>query len=329
MATLTGTGNLPLTVTPTTLSFASETVGHTSASKTVSLTNNQSTTLSFSSSASGNYAIASSGTTCGASLAAKAKCNLAVTFTPTAKGAINGGLSITDSSAFSPQLVTLSGTGSGGGTPPLTFTPTSVTFAAQVAGTTNAAESVTVKNSGAASLTLTAIASSGEFSYVGGGTKPCAANLILAAGATCTVNVSFLPALGSSGSISGALVITDNATINQQILDVKGTSVLPLTFSPSALTFAAQTVATASPAQSVTLTNNLSTSISPVIAGNGDFAAAPGGATPCSSSLAPRAACTFTVTFTPSAVGTRSSAVTVTDSSSPSFQILSATGTGQ
>jgi len=48
--------------------------------------------------------------------------------------------------------------------------------------------------------------------------------------ATCTLNITFSPALGSSGTINGAVVITDNAVVNQQILDAKGTSALPLTF---------------------------------------------------------------------------------------------------
>jgi hypothetical protein len=326
---LSGTGNLPLTISPTTLSFGTETVGHTTTAKTVTLTNNESSTLSFSFSASGNYSTSSSGTTCGASLASKAKCNIAVTFTPTANGSINGAVTITDTAGFSPQLVGLSGTGSGGATAPLTFTPTTLSFGTQAVGTTSAAKSLTVKNNSASSLTLTTIATSGDFSASGTGTKPCAANLVLAAAATCTLNVTFSPALGSSGTINGAVVISDNATVNQQILDAKGTSALPLTFAPMTLTFAAQTVATSSAAQTVTLTNNLSTSVSPVITGSGDYSAVAGGATPCTSTLAAGAHCTFNVTFTPSAVGTRTATITVTDSATPSVQILSASGTGQ
>jgi hypothetical protein len=141
--------------------------------------------------------------------------------------------------------------------------------------------------------------------------------------------VTFSPALGSSGTINGAVVVTDNATFSQQILDAKGTSALPLTFSPTTLTFTAQTVATTSAAQTVTLTNNLSTSVSPVISGNGEYAAVSGGTTPCGSTLAGKAKCTFNVTFTPSGIGTRASAVTVTDSATPAVEVLSVSGTGQ
>jgi hypothetical protein len=326
---LSGTGDLPLTISPASLSFGSETVGHTSAAKTVTLTNNESTTLSFSFSASGNYAISSSGTTCGASLASKAKCNIAVTFAPTANGSINGAVTITDGAGFSPQLVALSGTGSGGTTAPLTFTPSTLTFSAQSVGTTSAAQSVTVKNSSSTLLTLSTIATTGYFSASGSGATPCAASLALAAGASCTLSVTFSPVLGASGTVNGAVIVTDTAAIMQQILDAKGTTALPLTFAPTTLTFAAQSVATTSAAQTVTLTNNLATSVSPTITGSGDYSVVSGGPTPCTSTLASKAHCTFNVTFTPSAVGTRASAITVSDSANPAVQTMNVTGIGQ
>ncbi len=326
---LSGTGDLPLAISPASLAFGRESVGHTSAVKTATLTNNESSALSFSYSASGNYAISSSGTTCGASLAAKAKCNIAVTFTPTANGSVNGALAISDATGFSPQLVALSGTGTGGGTAPLSFTPATLSFAAQVAGSASAAQTLTVKNNSASALTLNTLAASGDFSVAGSGTKPCTAGLNLAAGASCTLSVTFSPASGASGTISGAVIISDTATIAQQVVDAKGTAVLPLTFNPAALTFAAQSVATASAAQTVTVTNNLSSAVSPTITGSGDFAEVPGGATPCGATLAAKARCTFTVVFTPSAVGTRAATITVKDAASPSVQTMNVTGTGQ
>jgi hypothetical protein len=326
---LSGTGNLPFTISPATLAFGTVAVGTTSAAKIVSLTNNQTSTLSFSFAASGGYAISSSGTTCGSSLASKGKCNIAVTFAPKAAGSIDGAVTITDGTSFSPQLVTLTGTGSGGGTAPLTFTPANLTFTTQAVGTTSAGKTVTVKNVSASALTLTSIASSGEFSATGTGTVPCAATLILNANKSCTMSVTFSPAFGANGSLSGAVVMSDTAPIGQQIFDVKGTAALPLSFAPASLTFAAQTVGTTSAAQTVTITNNLSTSLSPTITGSGDYAAVPGGSTPCTATLVAKAKCTFTVTFTPSAVGTRASAVTLTDSTNPNVQTISVSGSGQ
>jgi hypothetical protein len=326
---LTGTGDLPLTIAPATLAFGPETVGSTTAAKVAMLTNNETTALSFSFAASGNYAINSAGTTCGASLASKAKCNIAVTFTPSANGSIDGAVAITDAAGFSPQLIALSGTGSGGATAPLTFTPATLSFAAQAVGTTSPAKALTVKNTSSGSVTLTTIATTGDFSATGAGAKPCKPNLALAAAAACTLSVTFSPALGATGAINGAVILSDNAAINQQILDAKGAAALPLTFAPTTLTFAPQTVATSSAAQTVTVTNNLATAISPTITGSGDYAAVPGAATPCSATLAAKAKCTFTVTFTPSAVGTRATTITLTDVATPALQTLSVMGTGQ
>jgi len=325
---LSGTGDLPLTVSPTTLTFAAEAVGGTSAAQNISLTNNEASTLSYSFAASGDFATNSPGTTCTGSLAPGGKCNIAVTFSPTTAGAINGSVSITDGTAFSPQVVSLSGTGSGGTTAPLTFTPASFTFANQAVGTTSAAKVITVKNASASAITLNTIATSGDFAAAGSGATPCAAGSKLNAAASCTLSVTFSPAFGAGGTINGAVVIDDTGTVGQQVLDLKGPAVPPLSFSPGSLTFAAQTVATTSASQTVTLTNNLATSLTPTITGSGDFAAAPGGATPCGT-VAGHAKCTFTVTFTPSAVGTRASAVTVTDSANPGVQIQIVTGTGQ
>lgn len=326
---LSGTSELPLTITPATLAFGTETVGHTSAIKTVTLTNNQSTTLNFGFLASPDYTTVGSGTTCLASLAAGAKCNIAVTFTPTANGSINGAVTISNATGYSPQLVSLSGTGSGGATAPLTFTPATLSFNSQSVGTTSPAKSVTVKNASTASLTVQSLLAWGDFTASATGAKPCGANVVLAAGASCTVSVTFSPAQGASGAINGGVAITDTAAVSPQILDAKGTAVLPLTFTPAALTFAPQTVGTTSATQTVTLTNNLTTSVSPTIASNGDFAAIAGGSAPCTSTLAAKATCTLLVSFTPSAVGTRASAITVTDLAIPGVQTMVVTGTGQ
>ena len=326
---LTGTGSLPLSFAPLTLAFGTVNVGQTSVMQAITLTNNESSTLIFSYPASGNYAVNVGGTTCGASLVSKASCKIAVTFSPTATGAVNGALQITDGTSFTPQLVSLSGTGAGGATPPLAFTPANLTFAPQVVSTTSAAKTLTVKNVSASSLTLNTIATSGDFSALGSGAKPCSAGLALAASATCTLSVTFAPPSGSSGVINGAVVFSDTAPVSQQIFDAKGTSALPISFAPTSLTFAAQTVATTSAVQIVTLTNNLAVALSPTIASSGEFSAVPGGATPCGASLAAHAKCTLNITFAPSAVGTRSSAITVTDSASPGMQAFSVKGIGQ
>lgn len=328
LISLSGTGSTPLTISPPSLAFGTIAVGVTSAAKTVTLTNNQSVPLTFSFSASRNYAAVGSGTApCGASFAAKAKCTMSVTFSPKANGATNGAVTITHNASFSPQEVALSGTGSGGATAPLTFSPASLTFAAQLVGTTSAGKSVTVTNSSASSLNITAFTATGNYTSAGSGTTPCKAGA-LAAGASCTFAVTFSPSL--NGTIKGAVVFTDSAAIGTQVVNLSGTAALPVSFSPASLTFTAQSVGTTSAAKTVTLTNNQAVALSLTgIAATGEYTAAPGGGTPCGASVAAKGKCTFNVTFSPTSTGTIKGVVTVTHNAANSPQAVALSGTGQ
>jgi len=101
-----------------------------------------------------------------------------------------------------------------------------------------------------------------------------------------------------------------------------------VSLSPASLTFGQQNTSTTSSPQTVTLSNigNASLSISSVGMGGanpGDFAQT----NTCGSSVAAGANCTISVTFTPSAAGSRSASLTVNDNASGSPQAVSLTGT--
>ncbi len=100
----------PVTLSATSLTFGSQSVGTTSTPATVTLTNNQSKTLNLTLITANGDAVQTN--TCGTSLAPGASCTLSVSFTPTAKGTRFGIIVITDDAASSPQTITLSGTGS-------------------------------------------------------------------------------------------------------------------------------------------------------------------------------------------------------------------------
>jgi hypothetical protein len=104
-----GVGVSPLTTSVSSVGFGTLTVGTTSASQSVTLTNNLASALSLTVAVSGDFA--RSGGSCGASLAAHASCTLLLNFTPTATGAINGVVTITYPSTYSPEEVALNGTG--------------------------------------------------------------------------------------------------------------------------------------------------------------------------------------------------------------------------
>ena len=98
-----------LAVSQTSLTFASQNVGTSSAPQAVNVVNGTSNPINITSiTASGDYSQVNN---CGASLAAGTSCAVNVTFTPTAAGTRSGTLTITDSDSSSPQAVSLSGTG--------------------------------------------------------------------------------------------------------------------------------------------------------------------------------------------------------------------------
>ena len=123
---LTVAGAAQAVLSPTSVVFANEVVGGTSAAKTVTLSNPGNATLNIGGIAtSGDFAVASK--TCGATLAVGAKCTIKVTFNPTQLGTRTGSLSVTDNAAGSPQSVSLSGTG----TTDAALTPAKASFPKQ------------------------------------------------------------------------------------------------------------------------------------------------------------------------------------------------------
>ena len=91
------------------------------------------------------------------------------------------------------------------------------------------------------------------------------------------------------------------------------------------MTFAPQAAGTTSPAQKIQLSNagTKVLSITSIVA-SGDFAQT----NDCPPSVAPAGFCTLSVTFTPTATGTRTGAVTITDNAAGSPQKPPLTGTG-
>jgi hypothetical protein len=210
---LTGTGITPVTLAPaTTLGLGTVAVGDTTAAKTVTLTNHENKQLNFSSIlASVGFSVASN--TCGANIAAGATCKVGVTFSPTVTGAARGKLTFTDDAADTPQEVSLTGTG----ITPVTLAPAITLGLGKVAvGGTSAAKTVTLTNHENVQLNFSSILASAGFSVA---SNTCGANI--AAGATCTVGVTFSPTV--TGAATGTLTFADDAANSPQILALTGT----------------------------------------------------------------------------------------------------------
>jgi hypothetical protein len=321
-----GSGVYPITASPATLSFGTIAVGGSSRSKTVTVSNHQSQTLNLGFAASGNYSAVGSGTSpCGSTLRGNSRCTLGVTFTPTVNGAIQGALTITGNAPFSPQVVGLSGSGSGGTASPLSFSPGSAQFGNVVAGITSGSVKVTVTNISGVAVSISNFAASGTFA-ASSGTPACSG--ILAAGANCVLLLCFSPVI--PGASTGALTINDSASNSPQTLKLIGTGTLPVALSPSSLVFSAQAVGTTSAPQVVTVTNNQSTTLTlETPETSGDYLLVTAGSTPCGAVLPAFASCTVGVEFSPTGAGTISGTLTVPYVGGFGPQEVSLAGTGQ
>jgi len=314
---LTGTGTEPVDLTPSPLSFGNQLEGTTGAAKKATLTNYQAATLTnMSISASGDYA--RTGGTCpssGGTLAAGASCTILLAFTPAILGSDPGILTVADSASNSPQTTALTGTG----TSPVTLSVSSLYLGNVLGGNTSAAKTVTLTNKENVALAFSSIVTSGDFAMA---SNTCGTGI--AAGAKCTVGVTFSPT--ATGTRAGALTFSDNAANSPQTVALTGIGSSLFTVSPASLAFAMQDVGWTSAAQTVKLTNHLTTSVTvSAPMATGDFAVASNN---CPASVNPGRACTFGVTFTPTAVGSRTGALTVSYSAfgSPSAVTLSGTG---
>jgi hypothetical protein len=323
---LTGTGVLPVVVTPATLDFGSQGLGSPTAAKTVTVNSNISSTLTFTSIAvtgADPSDFVMSGGTCGATLAAQVTCTITIQFVPQSTGARSATLTISDNAGNGPQTVALTGTG----VLPVVVTPATLDFGSQGLGSPTAAKTVTVNSNISSTLTFTSIAVTGadpsDFVMSGG---TCGATL--AAQVTCTITIQFVPQ--STGARSAALTISDNAGNSPQTVALTGTGVLPVVVTPATLAFGSQGLGSPTASRTVTINSNISstltfTSIAVTGANPSDFAISGG---TCGATLAPQVTCTITIQFVPQATGARSAALTISDNAGNSPQTVSLTGTG-
>src|SRR5438552_1226667 len=210
--------------------------------------------------------------------------------------------------------------------------PTSLDFGNQLLATTSAPMTVTLTNTGAAALTINSFAASGDFAATSTGASACPTSpATLAAGGTCTINVTFTPTarseerrVGKDGEDGGG---------RPQMFYMSGNGTAPgVGLAPTSLDFGNHPLATTSPHTTVTLTCTAAVSSTIIsFAASGDFAATSTGASACPTSpatLAAGANCTINVTFTPTASGARTGTLSLADNAGGSPQIMTLSGNG-
>ena len=199
--------------------FGSVLVGQSSPAMTATLTYNASTALNITGiTITGAQASDFSETnSCGTSLGGGLSCTITVTFTPAATGARSASLQIADNAFNTPQLISLSGTGS---TTSLLISPDSLTFGSQFVGSTGAAQTVSLSNTGTLALTINSVSVTGPQAGDFAQTNTCGSSLV--SGANCTVTITFAPT--AVGTRNGTLNISDSASSTAQTVALSGTA---------------------------------------------------------------------------------------------------------
>ncbi|HEV2639815.1 MAG TPA: choice-of-anchor D domain-containing protein [Actinocrinis sp.] len=201
---------------------------------------------------------------------------------------------------------------------PLYVFPTTTTFENAAVGQATPVQQITVFNKGSAAATLGAISPSSGFSVTQDPSHPCGPTL----GATepgdnsvwCSVDVSFTAP--ASGITKGTLTIPSNQpgspTVVQLIGSTGGTNVInPPTVTPGSLSFGYENVGSTTAAQTVTVANPSASAltISSIVA-SGAFAET----NTCGSSIAAGGSCTVSVKFTPTAGGSQTGELAISNS---------------
>jgi Abnormal spindle-like microcephaly-assoc'd, ASPM-SPD-2-Hydin len=115
---------------------------------------------------------------------------------------------------------TFPGCNSSPGSPVVNLTPTSLMWGKIAVGTTSGTKSVTVQNSGNATLVFDTIATSGNFTLAPAAKKTACGSALLA-GSSCVIKVTFTPT--QTGVQTGTLQFTDNAANSPQTVNLTGT----------------------------------------------------------------------------------------------------------
>src|SRR5439155_13428500 len=156
-----------------------------------------------------------------------ASCAVDVTFKPATVGAKSATLTITDNVGGAAQSIAVSGTSTATPPPPpaVTLTPASLTFADTLVGSVSVVKTVTVKNTGLGSLSVTALTLGGvDSANFAKGAQTCTGAPI-AAGASCTVDLKFSPL--ATGTLGATLSIVDNVPGAPQTVTLGGTGTAP------------------------------------------------------------------------------------------------------
>ncbi len=199
---------------------------------------------------------------------------------------------------WSTQIGSFSFSGCGGGGGPIvSLSATKLNFGKTPIGQTSASKSVTLTNTGTATLNISSVTISGDFAIK---TNTCGAQV--QPGAKCVVTMTFTPT--AKGMRTGTLSFTDDAPGSPQTVALTGTG-LSIALSPSPVNYGTVVVGQSS-TMAVTVKNVSTATVSltgfTITGETSDFSIT---ANTCGPSLNAGATCSISVKFAPTVKGAR------------------------
>ena len=319
---------------PASEDFGGVTVGQSSNSKLVTLTNTGGQGLSLTSvsitGANPSDFVATPNCSFPTVLLPNATCTVSVVFSPTAAGPRQASLAAADNAPGSPQSIPLNGSGAAP-LPAITLAPGSLTFASTTQGSNSPAQSITVTSAGNATLHISSVLPSGANPADFQVANACSGAYPVAS--TCNVAVTFSP-LGA-GQRTANLTINDDAPGSPQSVQLTGTGASPppgtpvVKLTPSSVSFGTVTQGVAVAAQIITLTSSGTgplhiASIALGGTNSSDFTATNN----CTAAAyAVGANCTIGISLSPVVTGARAAFITITDDAPNSPQAIAISAT--
>lgn len=251
-------------------------------------------------------------------------CVINVVFAPYSPGTYISMLRIFSNVLGSPTLVSLQAVATDATSPEpvitLAATPISLDFGSQVTGTTSAARTIIVSNSGNAAATISGVTVTGDFAQANDCTN-------IPAGGNCTISVTFTPS--ATGGRSGSIVVAGNASNAPLTLGLAGQGILPqnpvIELSVTSLSFGNTIVGVGAGARTVTVRNVGGVPLAVLeIGGPFEFPVS----SRCASALLPGGTCQFDVGFQPTVPGSRAGNVTVLSNAANGPASVGVSGTG-
>jgi hypothetical protein len=211
-----GVGESALTATPASASFGSVPIGTTN-SQTVKLENSGSSSVTISRATVSGKGFALHGITTPLVLGGGKAANITLSYAPTVTGYVAGTVLIESNASNKTLTMTVSGTGETTART-ITATPASLSFGNETVGRSHTL-ALTLKNTGNSSVSLLGITASGAGITTGGVTS----GTTIAPGQSATVDVTFAPK--TTGSVSGSVKVTSNATNSPATIGLTGDGV--------------------------------------------------------------------------------------------------------